>query len=779
MIYRNNGLFRLDTKDLTYCFHILKSGHAEHLYFGNRMLINKDNYLSLVEKKAGAPGNATMYAQDSPDLCLDDIKLEFSSYGKGDMREPFVCLRYADGSMTSDFLYKSDAMLEHFNPDGLPFATGNGTQEPETLKVSFLHKEYNVQMDIIYRVFYEANVITRCAIVTNLSEEKVYVERAYSLQLDLDGNDWRMTTFNGLWANEMQRNDHYVTSGMHVNESVAGVSSNRANPFVMISKKETSEDYGECMAFNLLYSGNHVESLSVSAYGKSRFLMGINDKFFSWELTPGDSFLTPEAVLTYSAGGFSGISRNMHFFVKEHIVRGEWKKKDRPVLLNSWEASYFKFTQRKLLKLAKAGSRCNMELFVLDDGWFGKRDNDTCSLGDWYVNKKKLPKGLLGLSKKINKLGMQFGIWVEPEMVNEDSECYRAHPEWVVKAPRNVHSVGRNQMILDLTNPEVQEDIIKKMTAVFSSAGISYVKWDMNRNFSDYYVSSLPPEKMGEMAHRYVLGLYRIMDVLTKTFPHILFEGCASGGNRFDLGILCYFPQIWASDNTDAVCRLKIQEGYSYGYPQSVIGAHVSGCPNHQTLRVTPLDTRFAVASFGLLGYECNLCEMTRKERKEIAEQIAFYKKHRHTLQFGDFYRLHSGNVVKWLAVSQDKNEAVGMMTQVQVIPGHTYEAFKTKGLLEDKEYRFTNVEKKHDIMQFGDLVNTVAPIHIKKNSLLHHLVAKVIKLPGEKEDATVSGAIMNNVGVRLHQGFSATGYSENVRLFQDYHSRLYILEAK
>ena len=410
----------------------------------------------------------------------------------------------------------------------------------------------------------------------------------------------------------------------------------------------------------------------------------------------------------------------------------------------------------------------------MDDGWFGKRDNDNSSLGDWYVNKKKLPDGIKGLAEKVNALGMDLGIWVEPEMVNEDSDLYRAHPDWAVTVPGTEHSLGRNQMVLDLTREEVQEYIISKMEQVFSSGNISYVKWDMNRIFTDCYSTALPADRQDEFCHRYVMGLYRIMGKLTEEFPHILFESCAAGGNRFDLGILCYMPQIWASDDTDAICRTQIQEGYSYGYPMSVVSAHVSSCPNHQTLRITPLETRFNVAAFGVLGYECNLCDMKEEQRSAIKEQITVYKAWREVLQFGEFYRLEED---KWLTVAPDKSKAVGMMYQVQVEPNTNYEKFRTRGLDADKVYHFTNRTLKYNVKEFGDLVNTIAPIHIKQDSLVHNMIAKFVKMDGEKEDYTVSGSVLNGCGIKLKQAFAATGYNNETRFYQDYSSRIYFME--
>ena len=544
----------------------------------------------------------------------------------------------------------------------------------------------------------------------------------------------------------------------------------------MLSRPETTEDRGICYGLNLVYSGNHYECAEVRSHGKTRLVTGINPESFSILLNPGEYFEAPEAVMTVSEDGYNGMSQRMHDFVRNCIVRGEWKKKTRPVLLNSWEASYFDINEHRLLKLAKEGRDVGVELFVMDDGWFGERNDDKRSLGDWYVNKKKLPGGVDRLCKKVNELGLDFGIWVEPEMVNVDSDLYRAHPEWVIEIPGKSHSEGRTQRILDLTNPAVVDYLIEQMSAVFSSANISYVKWDMNRIFSDYYSQYLPADRQGEVAHRYMIGLYRLMRTLTERFPKILFEGCASGGNRFDLGILSYFPQIWASDDTDAIYRVKGQTGYSYGYPMSTVGAHVSACPNHQTLRMTPLATRFDVAAFGVLGYECNLCDMSAEEKKQIREQIALYKQWREILQFGHFYRGRSDNNYEWTCVSKDGTKAVGMLLQVLTEPNTAFAQFFPRGLDKDTKYHFYNIERKVRIKPFGDLVNMLSPIHIKYDSLVHNIVDKFVKMPGEVEDYTAQGSVLMK-GVKLKAAFAGTGYDENTRFFQDFSSRMYFME--
>ena len=618
-----------------------------------------------------------------------------------------------------------------------------------------------------------------------------------SMQLDLADNCYDAIFFGGAWARELQSYRTKINGGMHISRSTTGTSSNRANPFFMLAKESTTEDFGECYGFNLIYSGNHMEITDANAYGKVRILSGINDEGFEYVLNDKDFLEAPEAVLSYSDSGFNSLSQNFHEFVRENIVRGVWKRKERPVLLNSWEAAYFKFDESKLVRLAKKAAQVGVELFVMDDGWFGERNDDTTSLGDWEVNLKKIPGGLKGLCDKINKLGLSFGLWVEPEMVNEKSKLFEAHPDWCLMNPSTPHSEGRNQRILDLSRKEVRDYIIESMSNVFSSANIEYVKWDMNRVFTDVFSVGEKPEKMGEIAHRYVLGLYEIMDELTKRFPKVLFEGCSSGGNRFDLGILCYFPQIWASDNTDPICRSEIQEGLSYGYPLSTIGAHVSASPNHQTLRRTPLKTRSAIASFGCLGYECNLSDFSKEETDAIPKEILLYKAYRETMQFGTFYRsgrgpavsLDSsansvlgnpsgeGNITEWTVVSKDKTAAVGMMLKKLALPNIQNTVYRPKGLDNDFRYLFINKELEYDIRDFGDLINTVSPIHLKQDSLLLDIIAKKVKLPSEKENYTAKGSFLNTAGIQLCQDYAGTGYNENVRYAQDFSVKMYIME--
>ncbi len=774
MIEIKNEFYALHTANTSYIFRVMETGQLEHLYYGRKTDLGDGK--SMVEKHAFAPGNTIAYDQDHMDFTLEDMCLEMSGYGKGDIREPFVEVICADGSSTTDFVFeKAEKKEGKAALSTLPSSydvSGNAQQ----LVVTLRDKNEGFILELTYSVFPEEDVIVRSAKFINKSKNAVRLTRLMSMQLDFNQAGYVVTSFHGGWTKEMNRYDTTVNMGKLVNSSYTGSSSSRCNPFFMVSEPDTSEDVGDCYGFNLVYSGNHYEAIEVSGFEKTRIVSGINPTNFSYLLEPEDSFESPEAVMTFSFEGYNGISRHMHPFVQEHIVRGAWQHKARPVLLNSWEASYFDISESSLLKLAKKGKEVGVELFVMDDGWFGERSDDKRALGDWKANAKKLPNGVAGLCKKVNDLGLDFGIWIEPEMVNVDSDLYRAHPNWSMEIPGKDHSEGRNQRVLDFANPEVVDYMIGQMKEVIGSANIAYVKWDMNRIISDYYSQYLPAERQQEVAHRYIQGVYRLAKELTESFPEVLFEGCSAGGNRFDLGALCFFPQIWGSDNTDAVCRLAIQNGYSYGYPMSTVSAHVSACPNHQTLRVTPLESRFAVASFGVLGYECNLCDMSKEELEAIKAQILLYKEYRDIWQYGDFYRVESGNHYQWNVVSKDKKTAIGMIMQREVKPNTPFKKYVAKGLDPEATYHFVGLPRKYNIKEFGDLVNTAAPIHVKPDSLVHNVLAKFVKMDGETEDYVCKGSSIMHGGIALKQAFVATGYSDEVRHFPDYASRIYFM---
>lgn len=772
----NKPGFVLSTKHTTYAFFVNETGQLEHVYYGAK--VKMQNPADYREQQSSEPGNCIAYSAESK-VSLENLCLETSGVGKGDVREPFVEVTCADGSTTTDFVYENCIIRKGKDTmETLP-SSYDETDSCDHLCILMKDKNHGFQMELHYYVFEEEDVITRRTKFLNTSESPVELRRLLSMQLDLNERDLTVSTFVGHWIKEMEKRDVKLSAGKFVISSTSGVTSNRANSFFMVSREGCNETAGECYGFHLVYSGNHYEAVEVSSFDKTRIVNGINPATFTFHLDAGDSFEAPEAVMTFSAAGHTGMSHNLHRFIRQHIVRGYWKDKERPVLLNSWEANYFDIDESKLLNLARKGKEVGIELFVMDDGWFGERSDDKRALGDWTENAKKLPGGLKGLAEKINALGLEFGVWVEPEMVNVDSDLYRAHPDWAVDIPGMHHSEGRTQRLLDLANPEVVDHMIEQMTKVFSSGNISYVKWDMNRIFSDYYSKYLPAERQMEFAHRYVCGLYRMMGTLVERFPQILFEGCASGGCRFDLGILSYFPQIWGSDNSDAISRLSIQNGYSYGYPMSTVTAHVSAVPNHQTLRRTPIGTRFNVACFGVLGYECNLCDMKKEDVDAIKEQIALYKKYRKTLQYGDFYRLQEGNVYQWSCVDSDQNTAVTMFLQKHVEANKFYNKLLVRGLDDEKQYHLYSLPFKHNLKIFGDLINTVTPVHVKQDGIVHNVISKVTSLPGEVEDIHASGSLLNYKGFDLKQSFASTGFNENVRVMTEYASRLYFIEAE
>ncbi len=782
MIRNIGGTFILDAGNTTYAFRVLPTGQLEHLYYGRKITLFDDSGAvcdAVTEKHEFAPGNNIVYDEDTQNYSLNDMRLEFSSNGKGDNREPFIEIIYPDGSSTSDFVHDGYTISDSKRDFATLPSSHTGDGSASDLTVSLRDRNSDLAVELSYHVFEDCNVITRSARLINNGQESVSVNRFMSLQIDTNDSDRIFTTFNGAWIREMKRTDHILARGKTVNDSCVGSSSATANPFVMFSKKSTCENSGNVYAFNLIYSGNHTEIAEVSEFGKLRFLSGINPKGFSYVLEGGKDLEAPEAVMTFSAEGFNGMSHNIHRFVMDHILRGKWAKQVRPVLLNSWEAAYFDISEKKLVKMAKEAKSVGIELFVMDDGWFGHRDDDKSSLGDWVANRKKLPQGVKGLSDKIHDMGLKFGIWVEPEMISEDSDLYRQHPDWTMKIPGKAHSLGRHQMILDLANPEVCDHLISALSDLFETGGIDYVKWDMNRNESDVFSPYLEGNRQQETAHRYMIGLYRILSELTKRFPDILFEGCASGGNRFDLGMLCFFSQIWGSDDTDAVQRVEIQTGYSYGYPPVTVSSHVSSVPNHQTLRITPLETRFNVAAFANLGYELNLCDMSPVMLDEIKKQIALYKEYREVLQTGRFYRsdISDDNTVTWNTVSSDGSCCVAMLFRKLAVPNDQRGLLKIYGLEPDKKYHFYSIPFKLDIRLFGDLINTISPVHVKNGSGMHDLISKFVKLDGEHEDMNVYGDVLSEAGVELSPAFSSTGFNERTRVFPDFASRLYFAE--
>lgn len=766
-------LFHLQTKNTSYAFTVLPTGQLEHLYYGKKIRLDDPSVLS--EKAIFPSGNCVVYDREVPHISLENRMLEHSSAGKGDIRQSMIEIIFPDTSYVSDFVFhKSEVRKGKDNLRGLPSSIAT-EEDVESVIITLKEKHHDLYLQLNYSAFVQSDVIVRSCKLINHTDMTVEISALFSMQLDRDDIDWQIMTFDGHWGRERTKHIRDIGYGRSVVESLAGCSSNRQNPFFILKKSNTDEDLGECLGVNLIYSGNHQSNIEVSAYDRLRILSGIHPTHFNWPLKPTEEFQSPEAVFSYTHLGLNRLSQQFHDFINNHIIRGEWKNKERPVVLNNWEATYFNFTESKILKLAKEAASVGVECFVLDDGWFKNRKDDFRALGDWYTDGKKLPHGLQWLSRQIQQMNMTFGLWVEPEMINEDSDLFREHPDWAVGKADRKASLSRNQRLIDMSNPQVQDYLIERLTEVFKEAEVSFVKWDYNRIFSDHYGSTL--DHQGKFTHAFILGTYRVLDELTKRFPHVLFESCASGGNRFDLGMLCYTPQIWTSDNTDALDRTVIQAGTSMGYPLSSISAHLSAVPNHQTRRISPLNSRLAVASFGVFGCEINLNDCDAKQKREIASHISLYKAYRRTLQFGTFYRIPcDSNQVRWMCVDKEKKSAVGMYFQSRNPVNVKSDRFITRGLDDESLYAITSVPFDMSILDFGDLINYVSPIHIKPNSLLHKTVDMFMKVKSENENLKAYGDCLNQAGWALKQPFTA-GLHEDARIMFDQSARLYLFE--
>ncbi len=768
-------VFHLNTKNTSYIFRVTPSQKLEQLHYGKRIKPLAD-YSVLTQKNTHMRGNTVTYHQEE-NLTLDDFSQEYSSVGRGDFSEVACEIWTPKSGLVSDFLYQSHQTYKG-KPElqSLPSAFGDELT-CQTIEVELKDPVIDVTLILYYHVFFEQDVIVRSVTLKNQGTEPLVIKRLMSMQLDLPFEKQSMISFGGAWAREMQKTTTPLTSGVFKIDSKNGTSSNRHNPFFMLTSPFCTEVSGDCYGFNLMYSGNHCELIEVTPYRSLRILSGINPTYFSYTVNPGEQFEAPEAVMSFSSSGLNQLSQQFHHFINEYIVPEVFAKKERPILINNWEATYFDFNEKKLLQLAKSAKELGIELFVLDDGWFGRRDDDTSSLGDWDVFLKKLPSGLNGLCDKIKSLDLQFGLWVEPEMISPNSELYRKHPEWAMSVPGREPLLGRNQLILDLTRKEVIDYLENVLTKVFKSCDLSYVKWDMNRNFSDMYSTNLSESQQGEVMHRYVLGLYDLMNRLTKKFPHILFEGCSAGGNRFDLGMMRYMPQIWTSDNTDASERVRIQRNASYGYPISVMGAHVSVAPNHQTLRDSSIESRFNVASFGVLGYELDLTELSVFDKKAVKAQIEFYKKYRSVFQFGTLYRLpqHDENIYSQLVITPCEKTAILSYYQERQIPNGYHDILKTLGLNPDFMYQMQTRPQKLNIKMFGNLINEALPVKLKQDGVLHNIVAAHYDLSSEVETYESYGEVFNHVGVKLNSQFGGVGYNEQTRVLGDIGSRLYV----
>ena len=699
-IFEKEKQFHLYNSKISYVIGECRDGEIGQLYFGKR--INENQIIYGYQTLAGRP--LCCPVTDDENYTKELASLEYPAFGNGDFRGPAYEITQKNGSKVTNLMYDHHQVYKGTKPiPGLPAAYANSEDEATTLEVVCVDEVAKVQVSLFYTIFENYSVITRHASFKNIGSHKVEITKAMSCSIDLadDGYDW--IQFEGAWGRERYPHVRSVEPGIISIESMRGHSSANFNPFVILKKKNTDEFQGEAMGFNLVYSGNFKASAEVDNFGKLRFTMGINPNWFTWPLEAEETFDTPEVIISYTKDGLNDLSQNIHGFMNDNLVRSSYKKKPRPILLNNWEATEMNFDEEKILKIARKGKEAGVELFVLDDGWFGKRNDDYAGLGDWFVNTDKLPDGITGLAKKVNDLGLDFGLWIEPEMVNPDSDLYRAHPDWVLAAPDRRRTLGRHQMVLDYSKPEVVDNIYHQLYDVISNANISYIKWDMNRSITECFSQGVESEKQGMVYHKYIMGVYSLYERLIKDFPNILFESCASGGGRFDAGMLFYAPQAWCSDDTDGHERVKIQYGTSYGYPISSIGAHVSASPNQQTGRPTAIRDRANIACFGTFGYELDLNEVSEEDFAQVKEQIKFMKEYRGLFQYGKLYRLQSpfeNNIASWMVVSDDKKQAVVVMYKTHKIPNIGLEYIKLQGLEESYVYTINDKEK-----MYGDLL--------------------------------------------------------------------------
>ncbi|MGP7817270.1 alpha-galactosidase [Niallia sp. 01092] len=687
-------LFHLQGKDTSYVMEIVRDGYLLHLYWGRKINeYHHSNKIQLLDR--GFSGNP--YKEDRA-YSLDTLPQEFPQYGNTDFRKPAYQVQLEDGSTISDIRYHSHKIRKGKpSLEGLPATYVETDEEAETLEIIMEDQVTGLQVVLCYTVFENFNVITRSVRYVNTGSQSIKLLRALSLNIDFHDAEFDFLHLYGAHVKERHIERTPLRHGIQFVDSSRGASSHQHNPFMALLRKDTTETSGDVYAFNLIYSGNFLAQAEVDQFRQTRVTMGINPFDFSWKLDPNEAFQAPEAVMVYSSEGLGEMSRTFHSLYSTRLTRGNYRDKERPILVNNWEATYFDFNAQKILDIAKVGKELGMELVVLDDGWFGKRNDDLSSLGDWIVDIEKLPDGLESLAQRVNEMDLQFGLWFEPEMISVDSDLYRAHPDWCLHVQNRPRSESRNQLILDFSRDDVCDEMIKRVSAILDAAPISYVKWDMNRHMTEIGSAALPADRQRETAHRYMLGLYKVMDAITSAFPDVLFESCSGGGGRFDPGILYYMPQTWTSDNTDAVSRLKIQYGTSLVYPIITMGAHVSAVPNHQVHRSTSLKMRGDVAMSGNLGYELDLTQLTNEEKETVKQQISTYKEIRKIIQFGDFYRLLSpfeGNDTAWLFANSDKSEVIAFYFTILAEPAAPLKFLKLQGVDVTKKYQLAGTDQ-------------------------------------------------------------------------------------
>ncbi|MCJ8007551.1 alpha-galactosidase [Lederbergia wuyishanensis] len=678
-----SNIFHLQAKDMSYIIQIV-NGTPAHAYWGKK----------LRHEKSLEQFIAPRWDDKHNSLPLDGLPQEYPQYGTGDFRSPAYQVHLSDGSRITELVYKKHRVIKGKPKlEGLPAVYVENENEAETLELELRDEYSGLTVFLSYTVFADHNAIARSVKFLNEGEDPIELWRALSASIDFHDSDYEMMYLSGAWAREAQVRTRPLLPGSTSINSKRGVSSHQHNPFVVIKRPDANEDHGDVYGFSLVYSGSFLAEAEVDQYFNTRISIGINPFDFGWTLNPGDHFQTPETVMVYSSEGIGGMSRTYHKLYRTRLARGNFRDKERPILVNNWEATYFNFDADKIVSIAEAGAELGIELFVLDDGWFGKRDDDTTSLGDWYEDRRKLPNGLEDLAERVKATGLQFGLWVEPEMVSPESELYKKHPDWCIHVKDRRRTLQRNQLVLDFSRKEVRDYIFEVLSDIFTRVPISYIKWDMNRYLTEIGSVDWPTSQQTEIGHRYVLGLYELLERITTKFPHILFESCSSGGGRFDPGMLFYMPQTWTSDTTDAIERLRIQYGTSIIYPNSSMGAHISSIPNHQVGRMTPLTTRGDVAMSGNFGYEMDLRTFSNEEKEIAKQQVSLYKEIRPLVQKGDFYRLKNpfiGNEAAWMFVSEDQREALVFYFKVLAEPQMLNKRLVLKGL--NPEFNYVSV---------------------------------------------------------------------------------------
>lgn len=702
-------VFTLQTKNTSYQMKVGKYGFLWHLYYGKKINPFDTSYLIKFADR-GFSGNP-YEAENDRTYSIDTLPLEYPCFGTGDFRTSCLEIENIDGSNAVDLRYVSYEIVDgKYSLEGLPAIYQNDNDIAQTLKIYIQDKFTDVKVILYYGVIENRDIITRACKIQNEGKNTIKIQKALSCCLDFPNiNQMELIHFHGRHAMEREFERVPLIHGKMLIDSIRGTSSHQNNPFIILCDKDTTEDYGNCYGMSFVYSGNFKAEVETSQFNTIRAVMGINDNSFSFEVGIGQTFTTPEVVLAYSGNGLSELSKIYHKAYRKNLCRGKYKETIRPVLINNWEATYFKFNAKKLINIADDAAKLGIDLLVMDDGWFGKRDDDFSGLGDWKVNEDKLGCTLNELVKRVNEKGLKFGIWFEPEMVSEDSDLYRTHPDWAIKIPNRLPNRSRNQLVLDFSREDVREFIFKSMCEILDNANIEYIKWDTNRSLTDLYSNVLSSKNQGELCHRYVLGLYDFIEKLINKYPNILFEGCSGGGGRFDAGMLYYMPQIWCSDDTDAIERIKIQYGTSFGYPISTVGSHVSACPNHQTGRTTPLKTRGVVAMSGTFGYELDINKMTNDEKEIVKQQISDFKKYYHLIQDGDYYRLTNpyerNDFAAWQFVSEDKSESLINIVKIHSLANAPFNYIKFKGLDKDKIYDINGKKFNGDVLMYAGYV--------------------------------------------------------------------------